>query len=79
MMDVNNDENPTGTLATKFLNPAGEENMYVKFGYGPNKFLYHTLKKYHFKWRLVQSTLSNKSTINNVNIETKTTKEITLN
>ena len=49
MMDVNNDENPTGTLATKFLNPAGEENMYVKFGYGPNKFLYHTLKKYHFK------------------------------
>ena len=33
--EVNKSEHPTGTLATTFHKPAGEENQYVWFGYIP--------------------------------------------
>ena len=32
----------TGTLATTFHKPVGEENWYVRFGYGPMKICNHT-------------------------------------
>ena len=31
-----------GTLVTTFHKPAGEENLYVRFGYGPLRILNHT-------------------------------------
>ena len=34
-IEANNSEHPTGTLATTFYKPVGEENPYVRFGYGP--------------------------------------------
>ena len=32
----------TGTIDTTFHKPAGEANMYVRFGYSPLKVFYHT-------------------------------------
>ena len=39
---VNNYEHPTGTLVTNFINPVGEANLYVRFGYVPHTVFYHT-------------------------------------
>ena len=36
---------PNGTLATTFIKPAGEVNLYVLFGYGPQTILYNNQGK----------------------------------
>ena len=41
-IDVNKSEHPTSTLATTFHKPSWEVNMYVQFGYGPQKLFWHT-------------------------------------
>ena len=42
-VEVKKYEHPTSTLAMNFLEPTGEENMYILFGYVPHKIFYHTL------------------------------------
>ena len=40
LIDVNEYEHTTVTLATIFLKPVGVENLYVWFVYGPHKIFY---------------------------------------
>ena len=41
-IEVNKSVHPTGTLATTFHKPVGEENTYVCFGYVPQTIFLHT-------------------------------------
>ena len=56
----------TGTLATTFHKPAGEANMYVRFGYSPLKIFNHT-------WGQV-SGIMNADTVNMIHTGQQTTK-----
>ena len=44
-MDVTKDEHPTITLVVTLIKPAGEANMYVRFGCIPQKTFYQTQGK----------------------------------
>ena len=54
-IDLNKYEHPTGTLAKKILNPAGEENPYVWFGCVPQKIAITPKDNYQDQWVLVRS------------------------
>ena len=41
-IEDNKSEHPIVTLAETFDKPAGEENMYVRFGYSPQTIFLHT-------------------------------------
>ena len=41
-IESNKSEQPTVTLTLTFHKPVGEENPYIRFGYGPHKNFNHT-------------------------------------
>ena len=41
-IEANKSEQPTVTLTLTFHKPVGEENPYVRSGYGPQKLFNHT-------------------------------------
>ena len=73
----NNYDHPIGILATDFHKPVGEENLYVQVGYGLHTMC--NIPKYKFcdQWTLIRLTRTNRSTINDTKMKTKSPKNTT--
>ena len=66
-------KNPTGTLTTTFHKPMGEANIYVRFGYGLQKFSITSEENFQYQWMLIRSMQKNRSAIKDTSMTTKTT------
>ena len=71
-IEGNKSEHPTGTLATTFHKPTGEENLYVWFGYGPQKICNHTRGQVLVSTNADLVNAKKRSKINKVRMITKT-------
>ena len=71
-IEANKYEPPNVTLATTFYKPAGEEDPFVRFVYGPQKSSNTSKDKVQDQLTLIRLMQTKRSIINDANIITKT-------